>query len=474
MLVRRACSYCGVPLREDTRFCINCGKPIRLTSEEIEKKKTALNAPLEEEENAVHIEDITADTGSFTAPDGLVIGMGNEKQEEPEIQAAEEPEIKKTEKAEKPKVSLPKVRMPKVVIPPVKLPKVSMPKWNLPKPAGKKDGGPEKPGQKNGEKFVIDTTKWKWSQPESMKPVRKVEQKPKEYPDRWYTINTAKWKLTQPSAEKPKPKRGKKKEQKFAFDTTKWKWSQPEDLKAELRLQEEEQRKAALAELEKNKPEEITESVPEEGGQKDIRKIERKTARPNQKKFSFKKTDETNVKADPDSIVYYDEEDEFYSMYRVWKWPAVLLSLLIAATVLTMIFGCTYLFRPDLLDSTLQKISAVTGIEFPTFDVAEIPEPTPEPTEEPEPTAEPEPTPEETPEPTPEENPSLGTVKIITTDMNIRQDGSLSAKVVGVAPSGGTYDYYDKKDNDGYTWYKIGEDQWIADSGHWLQVIPKN
>ena len=107
MLVRRACSYCGVPLREDTRFCINCGKPIRLTSEEIEKKKTALNAPLEEEENAVHIEDITADTGSLTSPDGLVIGMGNEKHKEPEepaIQTAKEPEVKKPKKAEKPKI----------------------------------------------------------------------------------------------------------------------------------------------------------------------------------------------------------------------------------------------------------------------------------------------------------------------------------------------------------------------------------
>lgn len=63
-------------------------------------------------------------------------------------------------------------------------------------------------------------------------------------------------------------------------------------------------------------------------------------------------------------------------------------------------------------------------------------------------------------------------IEVIVPELNVRTSPSLEGNKIGYAPQG-IYDYYEVLDNDGYTWYKIKEYQWIAYSSEWENVYPK-
>lgn len=54
-----------------------------------------------------------------------------------------------------------------------------------------------------------------------------------------------------------------------------------------------------------------------------------------------------------------------------------------------------------------------------------------------------------------------------TTTLNIRKSYSTSSAIVGRAVAGKTYSVYQTKNNQGYSWYMIGDNQWIANNGKW-------
>ena len=62
-------------------------------------------------------------------------------------------------------------------------------------------------------------------------------------------------------------------------------------------------------------------------------------------------------------------------------------------------------------------------------------------------------------------------IKVKVTDLNVRKDGTTSAEIIGVAKMG-YYDYYETKENDGYTWYRIDMFQWVAYKEEWIDVLP--
>ena len=37
----------------------------------------------------------------------------------------------------------------------------------------------------------------------------------------------------------------------------------------------------------------------------------------------------------------------------------------------------------------------------------------------------------------------------------------------------GIYNYYETKENDGYTWYRIGDNKWLAANDDWITIYPK-
>ena len=82
----------------------------------------------------------------------------------------------------------------------------------------------------------------------------------------------------------------------------------------------------------------------------------------------------------------------------------------------------------------------------------------------------------ETTESKPEESPEAvsGTKLKVTVNvdkLNIRADADVSAKLRGQAEKGRTYDVLETKTASGYTWYRIGDDQWIAGTKEWVTEI---
>ncbi len=89
---------------------------------------------------------------------------------------------------------------------------------------------------------------------------------------------------------------------------------------------------------------------------------------------------------------------------------------------------------------------------------------------------EPTPTPVvETPTPTPEvieETPEpeviIGKATMLMNGVNIRKGPTTSAESVGKTTAGTVYDVYERVEAEGYAWYRVGEDMWVANNGEFL------
>lgn len=58
--------------------------------------------------------------------------------------------------------------------------------------------------------------------------------------------------------------------------------------------------------------------------------------------------------------------------------------------------------------------------------------------------------------------------------IKVRTAPNLNAEQVDVATVGQLKEVYEVVENDGYTWYRIGEDNWIASDGSWVSYDPYN
>lgn len=64
-------------------------------------------------------------------------------------------------------------------------------------------------------------------------------------------------------------------------------------------------------------------------------------------------------------------------------------------------------------------------------------------------------------------------VKVITTSLRCRKEPNLKGSIIGFVQTNKFYNYFEVKENDGYKWYRIADNQWIADNGKYLEVLPK-
>ena len=63
-------------------------------------------------------------------------------------------------------------------------------------------------------------------------------------------------------------------------------------------------------------------------------------------------------------------------------------------------------------------------------------------------------------------------IENITGKINIRSKPSKSGEKVGTFAKGEVYEYFETQENEGYTWYRIGENKWVADqNGEWIKVL---
>lgn len=70
-----------------------------------------------------------------------------------------------------------------------------------------------------------------------------------------------------------------------------------------------------------------------------------------------------------------------------------------------------------------------------------------------------------------ERNEDMEQVEVLIPDLRVRKEPSLKGEVLGFA-SMGFYNVYDKKENDGYLWVKIADNQWIATNDGWTKIYP--
>ncbi|MCR4632617.1 MAG: hypothetical protein K5648_00650 [Erysipelotrichaceae bacterium] len=67
----------------------------------------------------------------------------------------------------------------------------------------------------------------------------------------------------------------------------------------------------------------------------------------------------------------------------------------------------------------------------------------------------------------------IGRAKVITTNLNIRNSYSKQSKYMGQTNAPATYDVYEIVQNEGYIWYRIDTDKWIANDGTWVEFTLK-
>lgn len=70
-------------------------------------------------------------------------------------------------------------------------------------------------------------------------------------------------------------------------------------------------------------------------------------------------------------------------------------------------------------------------------------------------------------------NENKNQIKVNVIDLRIRKGAGINQAILGFAKENGVYDYYETKEIDGYVWYKIADNQWVANSQNWCTIYLK-
>lgn len=61
-------------------------------------------------------------------------------------------------------------------------------------------------------------------------------------------------------------------------------------------------------------------------------------------------------------------------------------------------------------------------------------------------------------------------LKVLATNLNVRIEPNTKSESLGNAKQNGIYNYYEIKTDAKYTWYRIADNQWIANNGKYLEI----
>lgn len=61
-------------------------------------------------------------------------------------------------------------------------------------------------------------------------------------------------------------------------------------------------------------------------------------------------------------------------------------------------------------------------------------------------------------------------LKVLVDSLRVRTGHSTKDSVLGFVQKNAIYNYYETYNDNTYTWYRIGDNQWIADNGEWLEI----
>lgn len=62
-------------------------------------------------------------------------------------------------------------------------------------------------------------------------------------------------------------------------------------------------------------------------------------------------------------------------------------------------------------------------------------------------------------------------IEVKVSELRVRTSPSLNGNILGYANIG-YYNFYETKENDGYIWYRIADNQWIASRDDWTNILP--
>ena len=71
-----------------------------------------------------------------------------------------------------------------------------------------------------------------------------------------------------------------------------------------------------------------------------------------------------------------------------------------------------------------------------------------------------------------ERNEKLPQIKVIVSELRVRSDPNTESDILGFAKKYGIYNDLEVYKDSKYIWHKIADNQWLADNGNWLQVLP--
>jgi hypothetical protein len=63
---------------------------------------------------------------------------------------------------------------------------------------------------------------------------------------------------------------------------------------------------------------------------------------------------------------------------------------------------------------------------------------------------------------------AIGSLKVLVDNLNSRKAPSTEAEKLSKPERGSEWNVYEIREAEGYTWYRIGEDRWVADGGGWV------
>lgn len=63
-------------------------------------------------------------------------------------------------------------------------------------------------------------------------------------------------------------------------------------------------------------------------------------------------------------------------------------------------------------------------------------------------------------------------IKVIASELRIRSEPNTESDILGFAKKYGIYNDLEVYKDSKYIWHKIADNQWLADNGNWLQVLP--
>ncbi len=71
-----------------------------------------------------------------------------------------------------------------------------------------------------------------------------------------------------------------------------------------------------------------------------------------------------------------------------------------------------------------------------------------------------------------ERNEELPQIKVIVSELRIRSEPNTESDILGFAKKYGIYNDLEVYKDSKYMWHRIADNQWVADNGNWLQVLP--